>query len=365
MVFSPQEITVSFCMSVPENEPAYLSLLEEKEEKEVKYYYGKEIILSKDFFPVKENEYVKKLVDEKGNEYKIGQSLKLLENIRILYDKGFKNKIILDVIDYQEDRLIVPNEPIYLPTFRSDHSTDKLILRWKDIESGEIFKKNQKIIADKNRTLVAEYNGDYFPVRILLFNNKQLSKTIKYGQDIVFPVEDIPEDIHFIGWKDQLSNKIFDNDTKSIPVKKEYLLKGMYIIYVNYYINNELKVQKIYDFNSLFSLLNNSEISTEKILGWKDKDNNEYYADKQYKLQHDIDLYAIVDDSSKSGNWKTTVIIALIVLLCIFAFLTYRYIRRKNIVNVIEDLPKNKEKDANDSKTKEIDANDINTINKV
>ena len=366
MVFSPQEITVSFCMSVPENEPAYLSLLEEKEEKEVKYYYGKEIILSKDFFPVKENEYVKRLFDEKGKEYKVGQSLKLLENIRFLYDKGFKNKIILDVIDYQEDKLIVPNEPIYLPTFRSDHSTDKLILRWKDIENGEIFKKNQKIIADKNRTLVAEYSGDYFPVRILLFNNKQLSKTIKYGQDIVFPVEDIPEDIHFIGWKDELSNKIFDNDTKSIPVKKEYLLKGMYIIYVNYYINNELKVQKIYDFNSLFSLLNNSEISTEKILGWKDKDNNEYYADKQYKLQHDINLYAIVDETSKSGNWKTTIIIiASIVLLCIFALLTFRYIRRKNIVNVIEDVPKTKEIEANAPKTEEIDSNDINAINKV
>ena len=112
--------------------------------------------------------------------------------------------------------------------------------------------------------------------------------------------------------------------------------------------------------------LNNSEISTEKILGWKDKDNNEYYADKQYKLQHDINLYAIVDETSKNGNWKRTVIIiASIVLLCIFALLTFRYIRRKNIVNVIEDVPKTKEIEANAPKTEEIDSNDINAINKV
>ena len=90
IIFSPQILTVSFLMSEPKQ--SFLSLLEENDEEkeEEKYYYGKEIILSKNLFPVKENEYIKRIYDNKGNDYEIGQSLKLKDNIQFLYNKGYK-----------------------------------------------------------------------------------------------------------------------------------------------------------------------------------------------------------------------------------------------------------------------------------
>ena len=104
-----------------------ISLLEESEENDDDlFYYGKEITLSQDLFPVKENEYVKRLYDQNGNEYTLGQKLKLVDNIQFLYDIGYKNIIKLDIIDYQENKLVIPDEYLTLPSFRKDYDTEKV-----------------------------------------------------------------------------------------------------------------------------------------------------------------------------------------------------------------------------------------------
>jgi hypothetical protein len=239
-----------------------------------------------------------------------------------------------------------------LPSFRSDYSTEKIILSWNDKETGEIYKKYQKIHGDKNRTFVAVYSGEYYPVKILLFNNEQISKLIKFGEYIILPVVNIPIDVHFDGWIDQFEQK-YDKNVKSILVEKEYSFKGIYVVYLTYYINEELIHKKKYDYNSSFVLLNNSEFpSNKKILGWKDKNNNEYYYDKKYLIQKDIDLYAILEETlEENGNSSKTLIIIIIVvsvlLLCIIAFLIYRYIKRKMNVNTIEKNPKNDDMETN------------------
>ena len=352
IIFSPRILTISF--PIFESKQSFLSLLEEnnEEKEEEKYYYGKVIILSQNLFPIKENEYVIRLYDDKGNDYEIGQSLKLVDNIQFLYSIGYKNKIVLDFIDFQEEKLLIPYEIIYLPSFRSDYSTEKTILSWNDKETGEIYKKYQKIHGDKNRTFVAVYSGEYYPVKILLFNNEQISKLIKFGEYIILPVVDIPLDVHFDGWIDQFEQK-YDKNVKSILVEKEYSIKGIYVVYLTYYINEELIHKKKYDYNSSFVLLDNSEFpSNKKILGWKDKNNNEYYYDKKYLIQKDIDLYAILEETSEeNGNSSKTLIIIIIVvsilLLCIIAFLIYRYIKRKMNVNTIENIPRNDEMETN------------------
>ena len=341
IIFYPKILTVSF--SIFESKKSFLSLLEEydEEKQEEIYYYGKEIILSQNLFPIKENEYVSRLYDDKGNNYEIGQTLKLLDNIQFLYNKGYKNKIVFDFIDYQEQKLLIPNEIIYLPSFRSDYSIEKIILFWKDEITGDIYKKYQKIQGDKNRTLVAIYNGEYYPVKILFFNNTQISKIIKFGEDIIFPVDNIPSDIHFNGWIDQF-NKKYDKNIKTISIEKEYSFKGIYITYVNYYINDELIYQKVYDYNSSFTLLNNNEFQNKHILGWRDKNNNEYYSNKEYNIQKDIDLYAILEE--KNTIVIIIIIIVAILLLCIGTVLVFRYIRRKNNLeklNKIEEIFKN------------------------
>ena len=316
-----------------------MPLLDKPEDNEI-FYYGKIIILSDELFPIKENEYIIRLYDDKGNNYTLGQTLKLVDDIHFIYDIGYKNKIILDMIDYQETKFLIPKEQIYLPSFRKDFSTEKLILYWKDEVTGEIFKKNQQLIGDKNRTLVAVYSGEYYPVKILLIDNQQKNQILKYGDILIFPSIQSRNDTHFKGWKDLLSNKEYDINIKNITIQKDYFFKSIYVNYVKYYINEKLIAQKEYEFNSSFCLTANAEISTEKIKYWKDvKYNTEYNYGKQYNINHDIDLHAVFEESNSKIILIIIVIIAILLLL-IVVFFIHRYIKRRKHV---KEEPKIKE----------------------
>ena len=332
LIFTPNILSISFNLMKISSSFLVSLLLDKDDDKEI-FYYGKEIILSDELFPIEENEYIIRLYDDKGKNYTVGQTLKLVDNISFFYEIGYKIKIIFDMIDYQEIKYLIPNEIIYLPSFRKDFSTTKIILYWKDEETGEIFKKYEKLIGDKNRTLIAVYSGEYYPVKIIMFNSQQINQLLKYGDNLNFPLVDIPNNIHFIGWRDQLSNKEYDINVKNIAIKKEYLFKGIYVSYVYYYINNELVYKKEYELNSSFSLLDNSEFSKKKILYWKDeKSNIEYNYGKNYYINHDIDLYAVFEESENKSNTLLIIIIIIAFLfLLITAFFICRYIKRKNL----------------------------------
>ena len=293
---------------------------------------------------------MERLYDSKGNDYEVGQIIKLVDDISFLYDIGYKNKIILDFMDYAEEKLLIPSEYLTLPSIRTDFAGDKFILYWVNKETGETFNKYEKILADKNKTFIATYDSKYYPIKLLLFNNKETLEIIKYGNELIIPKMEIPSDIHLIGWRDQLSNEEYNNKTETISIEKEYFLKGIFVGYVNYYIGNKLIYQKYYDINSSFSIISNvSEISDQKILGWKDKNNNVYNSSKECYMEHDIDLHAIIEgnskDTEKEEEESNSTFIALIVIIIIsvfiiIVFLLYRYFRRKNIKNTIEEKPK-------------------------
>ena len=346
--FAPKLLNISFGFSGTKY--LFTSFLEEDDKNNEIFYYGKEIILSEDLFPLKENEYIIRLYDDKGNNYDIGQTLKLVDNLQFFYDIGYKNRIILDFMDYKEEKLLIPNEILSLPSIRTDNAYDKLILSWENKETGETFKKYEKVKADKNKTLVAIYDSKYYPIRILLLNNKEISEIIKFGNNLIIPNLEIPTDIHLIGWKDQLSNEEFNNQTKTIYIEKEYFLKGIYVGYVNYFIDAILVYQKAYEINTTFAFPNISEFSDKKILYWKDNYNNRYNSSEEYYMQHDINLYAIIEDNKDNTSPKKSseseksnsaviaiIVIIIIVVVIIAALLIYRYFRRKNYTNKIEE----------------------------
>jgi hypothetical protein len=109
------------------------------------------------------------------------------------------------------------------------------------------------------------------------------------------------------------------------------------VSYVKYYINNDLVHTETYDVNSSFVLYDKSNFPDFKILNWIDEKNDvEYYYDKEYVLRGDIELYAVLERNSA----LIFIIIAIAILLfLIAAFLTYRWIKRKNLTNKIEEIP--------------------------
>ena len=336
LLFIPKLLSISF--NTQQSQKLLISLIEENEKDDI-FYYGKEIILSEELFPVKENEYISRLYDQNGNEYTLGQKLKLIDNIQFLYDIGYKNIIILNYIDYKENKLLKANEYINLPSYRSDYDTEKIILNWKDIDTNEIFKKYEKVQGDKNRTLLAIYSeGEYFLIKIFLFDNNS-SKLVKFDDDLIFPNFSIPSDNHFLGWKDELENKTYDNKTKFISVKKEYIFFPVIVSYIKYYINNDLMYTETYDVNETFTLLDKSKFSGAKITHWIDEKNNaEYYYDNEYILKGDIILYAVLE----RNNILIIIIVSIAILFFLIAvFITFRYIKKKNINNKIEEVPAN------------------------
>ena len=114
-----------------------------------------------------------------------------------MYDISYKNMIILDFIDYIEEKLIIPSDYLYLPAFRKDYSSEKEILFWKDFKSQEIFDVSGKVEGKRNRTFVAIYSnrGDNFFVQIYAFGINFYSSFTKYKEQIKLPEIDIPTNI--------------------------------------------------------------------------------------------------------------------------------------------------------------------------
>ena len=328
ILFIPKLFSVSFNS---QNKTSLISFIEEDEKEEEIYYYGKEINLSKEIFPLKENEYINKIYDQKGNTYIIGQKINIIEDIRFFYDISYKNKIILDYVDYQENILLTPEEAIYLPSYRNDYSTEKYILKWLDITTNEIFEKCQKILGNKNRTILSIYinsNYDYFSVKIILFNTDYLSKFLKYKEIITFPEVKVSTDNHFKGWIDKLTKQTYDTNLKSLTIKKDYCFSALIVCYIKYYSNNKLIEEKEYNVNSTFTLLEKEKVSGKAIIYWLDKkNNNKYYYAQEYIITKDMKLYAVFENKSNKGK----VIISIIGVLLVFigALFGYRYIRKK------------------------------------
>ena len=176
---------------------------------------------------------------------------------------GYKNKIVFDFIDYKEEKLIKPDEDLYLPSFRKNLSVEKEIINWKDFNNEEIFDVAEKISGNHNRTFTAIYsnNGDNFMVQIYTFGNNYFSSLMKFKEQIILPEISVSEDNHFIGWKDLCSNINYDKDMTNIQIIKDYYLITMIIGYVNYYISDQLVIKKSYDINSTFFILIKSSIS--------------------------------------------------------------------------------------------------------
>ena len=57
----------------------------------------------------------------------------------------------------------------------------------------------------------------------------------------------------------------------NILIIKAFYLVAKIIGYVNYYISDNLILQKSYDINTTFIVLNQSNSPNNKILNWKDK----------------------------------------------------------------------------------------------
>ena len=340
LLFIPKILSVSF---ISHKNLSFISFIEEDEEEKDIFYYGKEITLLKDYFPIKENEYIIKIYDQKGKEYKIGQKIKIAEDIQFLYEISYKNKIVLDFVDYKENKLLTPEEVLYLPSYRNDYSTEKYILNWRDLTTNEIFEKSRKIQGNKNRTLLANYiSYDYFSVKIIYFNIDFLSEFLKYDEKINFPDVNVPKYNHFKGWIDKLTNQTYDLNLKSMNAKKDYLFSAIIVSYVKYYSDNKLIEEKEYNVNSTLNLLEKSKFTNKKISYWLDKGNNiKYYYDKEYIIKKDMELYAVFEKNNKKKVILIIVIIIAVLLFLVIALIIYRYIRRKNIDDKIGEVPDN------------------------
>ena len=333
IIFSPKILQISFKNSDSLN---MISYLEETKVNNESYYYGKSLILTQDLFPIKNNEYVSKIFDQNGNNYNINQTIILKTDMEFDYIVSYKNKIIFDFIDDIVENLIIPNEYLYLPSFREDLSSEKEILYWKDYNTQETFNIGGKILGNDNKTFVAVYSnyGNNFMVKIFAFGINYYSNLVEYKYRITFPIIDIPKDNHLIGWKDLCSNKEYDINITDSPITKDYYLVAIIIGYVKYYISDKLIIQKSYNINSTFIILNNDNFQGNKIKYWKNKLNNdEYYSDKSYELKGDIDLIAILEDQKEEDGKNTGLIIGLsisgIFFILIIVFFIYRYIRLK------------------------------------
>ena len=310
---------------------------QEINEEKNNFYYGQVITLSEELFPIKENEYIAKIYDNNGKEYTLGENIKLVSNIEIFYDISYKNEIIFDFGDYEIKNLVIPSDDLYLPAFRKDYSIEKEILYWKDFDNNETFGISNKISAKENKTLVSIYStGDYYLIQIYAFKIKYESQLLKYQDTISLPELIIPEKNHFNGWYDLYSNKKYDKSLRNILIEKDYYLVAIIIGYVKYYIGDELIIEKIYDINSTFFILNNSNFDNKKIDYWKEKNSDEkYYIDREYSLKEDLELIAVLKEETqeKEGTNSALVISLSIIgalIILIGAFLGYRYFRRKN-----------------------------------
>ena len=303
---------------------------------EKNYYYGQSLTLSQSLFPVKDNEYVVKIFDQQGNNYKLGETIKITKDIEFDYLISYKNKIIFDFSDYMEEKLIIPDDYLFLPSFRKDYSREKEILYWKDFNNQE-FGISEKILGNKNKTFVAIFtnNGDNFMVKIYAYGINYYSSLLKYKENIQLPQIIVPKNNHFICWMDLYSNKQYDSNITDILVIKDYYLIAIIIGYVNYYISDELKIQKSYNINSYFIILNQTNFPNYKILHWKDKITGAIYEfHKEYKLEGDLDLLAVLEnkqnkeDDNDNGN-NTGLIVALcfvgIFIIFVIICLIHRY----------------------------------------
>ena len=341
IVFSPKLLNIVFNTK---NTSDIRSLLGETFLKEEIFYYGQLLTLSQNLFPVNDNEYVIQIFDQQGNNYNLGETITLTEDIEFNYLISYKNKITFDFIDYKEEKLIIPDDYLYLPSFRKDYSSDKEILFWKDFDNQETLEVSEKILGNKNRTFVAMYsnNGDNFMVKIYACGINYYSGFVKYKEKIQLPEINIPKNNHLIGWIDFYSNKRYELNITDSLITKDYYLEAIIIGYVNYYISNELKIQKIYNINSSFIVLNKTDFPGAEILYWKDKITGvKYEFNKEYILEGDIELLAVLEQNENDDeeNDKTglivaiCIIVAFLILVAICLIHRYRKLKKWNEVD--------------------------------
>ena len=333
IIFIPKLFSVSFNFGF---KTSLISFIEEDENDEEIYYYGKEIILSKELFSSKENEYINRIYDQKGNNYIIDQKVNIVEDIQFFYEIAYKNEIILDFVDYKENILLKPDESIYLPSYRKDFSIKKNILKWQDIGNNEIFEKSQKIQGNKNRTIIAIYDYKYYSAKFLLFDIEIVYNLLKYEEIINFPEVNLPKGNH-IKWIEKLTNQTYN---ETFVVKKDCSFSLIFVSYVKYISNEKLIEEKEYIVNSTFTLLTKDNNTKNKILYWLDKEtNNKYYYGKDYIIAKDLELYSVFEKKEKNNNAAKAIIIIIIILFTFIGVLfIYRYIRRKQI-NKIDIMP--------------------------
>ena len=340
--FSPKILNIIFnTVNLTSFQPSFL----EETEKEEIYYYGKSLSLTETLFKVKENEYITKIYDKEGNNYSLGETIKLKSDIEFIYLTSYKNKIIFDFIDYIEEKLVIPDDYLYMPAFSQNYSTDKEILYWKDFNSNNTIGISEKISAKENKTFVAIYsnNGNNYMVQIYAFGINYYSKLVKYKERIYTPEIIIPKNNHLIGWMDLFNNMQYEINITDSLITKDYYLVAIIIGYVNYYISDKLVIQKSYNINSTFSILNQNDFPNNQILFWEDKITKEkYFQNKEYILEGDIDLIAILETKQEKGEEEKSDNTALIVCLSILGafivlvvvYFVYRHYRLKKWTKV-------------------------------
>ena len=336
ITFSPKILYITFNLI---NSTNFKYSFRETFLKEEIYFYGKTLTLSQDIFIIKDKEYICQILDNKGNNYTLGETIKLKEDIDFTYYISYKNKIIFDFIDYIEEKFIIPNDYLFFPAYRRDYSTEKEILNWKDFNSQETFSISEKIDGKNNRTFVAIYdnNGENYMVKIYTYGFNYFSNLIKYNERITLPEIIVPQNNHFIYWMDLYNNQKYGTNITDIFVTKDYYLVATIIGYVNYYISDKLVVQNNYTINSTFIVLNKNIFPNNKINYWKNKINGDKYDfDKEYKLEGDIDLFAVLEqDNNKKEdeNNNNSLIISLsivgIFIILVVVFFVYRYYKLK------------------------------------
>ena len=174
-------------------------------------------------------------------------------------------------------------------------------------------------------------------VKIYTYGFNYFSNLIKYKERITLPEIIVPQNNHFIYWMDLYNNQKYGTNITDIFVTKDYYLVATIIGYVNYYISDKLVVQNNYTINSTFIVLNKNIFPNNKINYWKNKINGDKYDfDKEYKLEGDIDLFAVLEqDNNKKEdeNNNNSLIISLsivgIFIILVVVFFVYRYYKLK------------------------------------
>jgi hypothetical protein len=264
-----------------------------------------------------------------------------------MYQISYKNKILFDFVDYQEEMLIIPGDYTYLPSFRNDHSKEKEILYWKDFDSQETFRVSEKISGNKNRTFTALYSndGDNFMVIISARGINLFSNFAKYKETIQIPEINLPKNNHLAGWMDLYSNIEYEINTKDVLVTKDFYLVAKIIGYVKYFISDELKNQKSYNINSTFKVLEQSNFPDDKILYWEDKSSGyKYEFKKEYILEGDLDLVAILDDNVNTGLIVAICFVCAFIILVVIC-LIHRYKKFKKWKEVDSKIYETNSKD--------------------